>query len=122
MSYTPQQIEEIKEAFKKMDITAGYSLENDKDMTQDEAELQLRINKIFTPYWFKNLIQLGITRNMKNYSGDYPINLLMNIDSRFIADQINEIIKKFDLEKSDLGLSERFSEQKIRMEMLSLTS
>lgn len=100
MSYTPEQQEEIREAFRKMDITAGYTLNPEREMTPEEAKLQIRTKKLFSQYWYKNLQKYGINRDMRNYSGNYPINLLMNTDSEFIADNISELIQNTETDKT----------------------
>ncbi len=100
MEYTHQQIEEIKAAFKEMDITEGYSLKPEKNMTPEEAELQIRTKKLFSQCWYKYLQKFGINRNMKNYSADYPINLLMNTDSEFMADNITELLNNAEIDKT----------------------
>lgn len=100
MSYTPEQQEEIREAFRKMDITAGYTLNKERELTSDEAELQIRTKKLFSQYWYNNLHKFGINRDIKNYSGNYPINLLMNTDSEFIADNISELIQNTEIDKT----------------------
>ena len=113
MNYTSDQKEEIKEAFKKMDITAGYTLDHEREMMPEEAELQIRTKKLFSQYWYKNLHKFGINRDIKNYSGNYPINLLMNTDSEFIADNISELIQNTEIDKtidmSDFDLQNIFT-------------
>ena len=86
--YTSEQIKEIKEAFKKNDITDGYPLKPEIDLPPEKADIFNRTKKIFAQYWQDNLKDLGINQSMKNYSDNYPVNLLMNTDGNMISETI----------------------------------
>ena len=86
--YTQEQIKEIKGVFKKNDITKGYPLEPKIGLPSDTADIFTRAKKIFAQYWQDNLKDLGINQSMKNYSDNYPVNLLMNTDGNMISETI----------------------------------
>ena len=56
-----------------------------------KAEVFVRAKKIFGEYWLGNLRPLGVNREMKNFSKDYPVNLLENTDAEYFSEQISEI-------------------------------
>ena len=94
--YTKEQIEEIKNAFKEEDITEGYALKPEFDMTPEEAEVFNRTKRLFKKYWSDNLKEIGINRPMQNYSGDHPVNMLMNTDGNIFGELITEITDIFE--------------------------
>lgn len=89
--YTPEQIREMQEAFEKFDFTAQFSLEHKVELTGKKLEIFGKAKSIFVKYWLDNLPGLGINRQMKNFSNEYPVKLLQNTDGTYISEQIAEI-------------------------------
>lgn len=48
--------------------------------------------KLTRRYMLRDLNELGIKRNLGNYSPDHPVNLLINADSGVIAEQAAQIM------------------------------
>lgn len=105
--YTNEQIKEIKEAFKKNDITDGYPLKSEIDLPPDKADIFNRTKRIFARYWKDNLKGLGINQSMKNYSKDYPVNFLMNVDGKILSKVIAELYSQINVE-SDVDFIDAF--------------
>lgn len=105
--YTNEQIKEIKEAFKKNDITDGYPLKPEIDLSPDKADIFSRTKKIFAQYWKDNLKNLGINQSMKNYSKDHPVNFLMNVDGKILSEVIAELYDQLNVE-SDVDFIDTF--------------
>ena len=83
--YTKDQVEEIKNAFIKNDITADMIPGKKPQMDEKQARTYMRVKRIFGDYWRKNLPQFGIKRLMQNYSKDFPVNLLQDADTEFFG-------------------------------------
>lgn len=105
--YTNEQIKEIKEAFKKNDITDGYPLKPEIDLPPEKADIFSRTKKIFVQYWKDNLKGLGINQSMKNYSKDHPVNFLMNVDGKILSEVIAELYDQLNV-KSDVDFIDAF--------------
>ena len=67
------------------------TLNRECNLKDEQAEIFVRIKKIFGEYWLGNLRPLGVNRKMKNFSKDYPVNLLENADAEYFSEQISEI-------------------------------
>ncbi len=67
------------------------SIEHKVELTGKAAEVFKRAKEIFSQYWLKNLQKLGIKRMMKNFTRDYPVQLLQYADADHFIEQIVEI-------------------------------
>ncbi len=67
------------------------TLNRECNLKDEQAEIFVRTKKIFGEYWLGNLRPLGVNRKMKNFSKDYPVNLLENADAEYFSEQISEI-------------------------------
>lgn len=105
--YTAEQIKEIQAAFRKGDFTQDISPAHEVQLSGGKALIFKKAKQFFGQYWLGNLNGLGVNRQVKNYSKDYPINLLESTDSTFFSEQIVEICS--DPEKLDAVLV-RFGE------------
>ena len=88
---TPEQKDELVAFFQSNDFTANMALEREHNFEGEQAEIFIRTKKIFGEYWLGNLRKLGVKRKMKNFSKDYPVNLLENVDADYFSEQISEI-------------------------------
>ena len=77
--------------FQNNDFTANMTLNRECNLKGEQAEIFVRIKKIFGEYWLGNLRPLGVNRKMKNFSKDYPVNFLENADADYFSEQISEI-------------------------------
>ena len=88
---TPEQKDELVKFFQNNDFTANMTLNRECNLKGEQAEIFVRAKKIFGEYWLGNLRPLGVNRKMKNFSKDYPVNLLENADADYFSEQISEI-------------------------------
>ena len=91
INLTPEQLAEVKAFFQQNDFTANMAVERDYNMTGDKAKAFARSKKIFGEYWLGNLRSLGVKRQMKNFSKNYPLNFLENADADFVSGKVAEI-------------------------------
>lgn len=91
INLTPEQLAEVKAFFQQNDFTANMAVEREYNMTGDKAKVFARSKKIFGEYWLGNLRSLGVKRQMKNFSKNYPLNFLENADADFISENVAEI-------------------------------
>ena len=91
IKFTPEQLDELQSFFQNNDFTANMTLNRECNLKGEQAEIFVRIKKIFGEYWLGNLRPLGVNRKMKNFSKDYPVNLLENADADYFSEQISEI-------------------------------
>ena len=96
IKFTPEQLNELQSFFQQNDFTANMALEREHNSEGEQAEAFVRAKKIFGNYWLANLRPLGVNRKMKNFSKDYPVNLLENADADYFSEQISEIYKDPD--------------------------
>ena len=88
---TPEQKDALVKFFQNNDFTANMTLNRECNLKDEQAEIFVRTKKIFWEYWLGNLRPLGVNRKMKNFSKDYPVNLLENADAEYFSEQISEI-------------------------------
>ena len=91
IKFTPEQLSELQSFFQNNDFTANITLNRECNLKGEQAEIFVRTKKIFGEYWLGNLRPLGVNRKMKNFSKDYPVNLLENADAEYFSEQISEI-------------------------------
>lgn len=91
IKFTPEQLDELQSFFQQNDFTANITLNRECNLRGEQAEIFVRTKKIFGEYWLGNLRPLGVNRKMKNFSKDYPVNLLENADAEYFSEQISEI-------------------------------
>lgn len=91
IKFTPEQLDELQSFFQNNDFTANMTLNRECNLKGEQAEIFVRIKKIFGEYWLGNLRSLGVNRKMKNFSKDYPVNFLENADAEYFSEQISEI-------------------------------
>lgn len=88
---TPEQLEELQTFFQQNDFTANMALDREYNIENEDTKVFLNAKKIFGEYWLGNLRKLGVKRKMKNFSKDYPVNILENADADYFSEQISEI-------------------------------
>ena len=91
INLTPEQLAEVKAFFQQNDFTANMAVEREYNMTGDKAKVFARSKKIFGEYWLGNLRSVGVKRQMKNFSKNYPLNFLENADADFVSGKVAEI-------------------------------
>ena len=96
INLTPEQLAEVKAFFQQNDFTANMAVEREYNMTGEKAKVFARSKKIFGEYWLGNLRSLGVKRQMKNFSKNYPLNFLENADADFVSGKVAEIYANDD--------------------------
>ena len=91
IKFTPKQLTELQTFFQQNDFTANMTLDREYDFSSKQSEIFVRAKKIFGEYWLGNLRPLGVNRKMKNFSKDYPVNLLENADADYFSEEISKI-------------------------------
>lgn len=91
IKFTPEQLDELQSFFQNNDFTANMTLNRECYLKGEQAEIFVRIKKIFGEYWLGNLRPLGVNRKMKNFSKDYPVNFLENADADYFSEEISKI-------------------------------
>lgn len=91
IKFTPEQLDELQSFFQNNDFTANMTLNRECNLKGEQAEIFVRIKKIFGEYWLGNLRPLGVNRKMKNFSKDYPVNFLENADADYFSEEISKI-------------------------------
>lgn len=91
IKFTLEQLSELQSFFQNNDFTANITLNRECNLKGEQAEIFVRTKKIFGEYWLGNLRPLGVNRKMKNFSKDYPVNLLENADAEYFSEQISKI-------------------------------
>lgn len=89
--YTPEQVREIEKAFEKNDITKDFVPLEKSSFAPDKAEIFVRTQRIFESYWKTNLRGFGISKNMKYFSDNYPLKILMNFNSDSVSEIVSDI-------------------------------
>ena len=91
IKFTSKQLTELQTFFQQNDFTANMTLDREYDFSGEQSEIFVRTKKIFGEYWLGNLRPLGVNRKMKNFSKDYPVNLLENADADYFSEEISKI-------------------------------
>ena len=91
LNFTSKQLSELQAFFQSNDFTANMTLNRECNLKGEQAEIFVRIKKIFGEYWLGNLRSLGVNRKMKNFSKDYPVNFLENADADYFSEEISKI-------------------------------
>ncbi len=110
MKLTPEQKKAAVEGFQKHDFTKNISLvlpdliEEDETDEQEEQEVQeYQLLKTVSPlaelvkgYMKDDLPELGLKRPAGNFTGDHPINFLMDVDAKYIAQKAEAVLADKD--------------------------
>lgn len=97
IKFTPEQLTELQSFFQQSDFTANMTLNRECNLKGEQAEIFVRIKKIFGEYWLGNLRPLGVNRKMENFSKDYPVNFLENSDADYFSEEISKIYTDPDM-------------------------
>ena len=91
IKFTPEEKAELVRFFQDNDFTKSMTINSEYNFRGDRAKIFVRTKKIFGEYWLGNLRKLGVKREIKNFSKDYPVNFLENADADYFSEQISEI-------------------------------
>ena len=92
MSFTEKQLDILHEGFQKHDFTKEVALPGKENTVPDsEAKTFLAFKDRTKNYMQSNLPELGINRDMRSFSKNYPVNLLMDSDAEYVAEKATKI-------------------------------
>ena len=91
--FTDEQLEILRKGFQEHDFTQEVPLSlSYEDMTPKQAAAFSALKTRIMDYAKANLPALDIKRKVSNFSGDFPVNLLMDADSTYIANEAVNIL------------------------------
>jgi len=105
MNLTPEQLEMLVKGFQKHDFTQEVYLPGGLENPEDEPErkhnpLENRVRS----YMKRNLLALGFTRNINNFTEQHPANLLISADAKYISDEAVKILE--DAEQTEAAIDQ----------------
>ena len=90
--YTEEQKEILHKGFQEHDFTQNVSLSPGCEFSRKEAETYKGLKTSVKDSMKNVLSAFGIHRKMDNYSKNHPVNLLMNSDASYIAEEATKIL------------------------------
>lgn len=91
--FTDEQLEILRKGFQEHDFTQTVPLNMSyEDMTPKQAAAFVALKTRIMNYAKANLPALDIKRKIGNFSGDFPVNLLLDADSTYIANEAVNIL------------------------------
>lgn len=91
--FTDEQLEILRKGFQEHDFTQDVPLSlSYEDMTPKQAAAFVALKTRIMDYAKANLPALDIKRKVGNFSGDFPVNLLLEADSTYIAAEAVNIL------------------------------
>ena len=91
--FTDEQLEILHKGFQEHDFTQTVPLSlSYEDMTPKQAAAFVALKTRIMDYAKANLPALDIKRKIGNFSGDFPVNLLLEADSTYIANEAVNIL------------------------------
>ena len=91
--FTGEQLEILRKGFQEHDFTQTVPLNMSyEDMTPKQAAAFVALKTRIMGYAKANLPALDIKRKPGNFTGDFPVNLLLEADSTYIANEAVNIL------------------------------
>ena len=91
MELTKEQLEILVDGFRQHDLTKEVALPAEKVLSGELKPMYSPLEKRIMEYMKSNFPELGIKRHMENFSVNHPVNMMMGIDARYIANETTEI-------------------------------
>ena len=105
MNLTPEQLEMLVKGFQKHDFTQEVYLPGGMENPEDEPERKYNpLENRVRSYMKRNLLALGFTRNINNFTGQHPANLLISADAKYISDEAVKILE--DAEQTEAAIDQ----------------
>ena len=103
MNLTPERLEMLVKGFQKHDFTQEVYLPGGMENPEDEPERKYNpLENRVRSYMKRNLLALGFTRNINNFTGQHPANLLISADAKYISDEAVKILE--DAEQTEAAI------------------
>lgn len=91
--FTDEQLEILRKGFQEHDFTQTVPISPAyEDMTPEQVKAFVALKTRIMDYAKANLPALDIKRKVSNFSGDFPVNLLLEADSTYIANEAVSIL------------------------------
>ena len=91
MELTKEQLEILVDGFRQHDLTKEVALPAEKVLSGELKPMYSPLEKRIMEYMKSNFPELGIKRHMENFSVNHPVNMMMGIDARYIANETTAI-------------------------------
>ena len=93
MTLTEKQMKELVDGLQQHDFTQAIPINGNMKIPDAQAETYVKMKDRVLGYLKSNLRDLGIKRDVGNFSKEFPVNLLMNADAGYIAKAATDIIE-----------------------------
>lgn len=105
MNLAPEQLEMLVKGFQKHDFTQEVYLPGGMENPEDEPERKYNpLENRVRSYMKRNLLALGFTRNINNFTEQHPSNLLISADAKYISDEAVKILE--DAEQTEAAIDQ----------------
>ncbi len=105
MNLTPEQLEMLVKGFQKHDFTQEVYLPGGMENPEDEPDRKYNpLENRVRSYMKRNLLALGFTRNINNFTEQHPANLLISADAQYISDEAVKILE--DAEQTEAAIDQ----------------
>ena len=105
MNLTPEQLEMLVKGFQKHDFTQEVYLPGGMENPEDEPERKYNpLENRVRSYMKRNLLALGFTRNINNFTEQHSANLLISADAQYISDEAAKILE--DTEQTETAIDQ----------------
>lgn len=105
--FSEDQLELLRTGFQTHDFTQSIALNPEyENMSPEQLKAFTALKKRVLGYMQSNLPVLDIPRPPRNFAGDHPVNLLMDADASYIAEEAAEILE--DREKTEAAVEQYF--------------
>ena len=105
MNLTSEQLEMLVKGFQKHDFTQEVYLPGGLENPEDEPERKYNpLENRVRSYMKRNLLALGFTRNINNFTEQHPANLLISADAQYISDEAVKILE--DAEQTEAAIDQ----------------
>ena len=105
MNLAPEQLEMLIKGFQKHDFTQAVYLPGGMENPEDEPERKYNpLENRVRSYMKRNLLALGFTRNINNFTEQHPANLLISADAQYISDEAVKILE--DAEQTEAAIDQ----------------
>ncbi len=107
MNFSPEQLDILRKGFQLHDIAQGVPLSGYDDIPAEQAKSYQALRKQVRDTLLGILPDFNMDRNMRNFSDNYPVNLLIDADAQVVAGQAAQILSD---EQQTLDAVDRFLE------------
>ena len=89
--FTPEQIRLMRDYAASHDFTADAVTVNKSKFTEEQGRLYKRAGELFHDVWKRRLPDFGVKDHMRNFSGNYPLEVLRRFDTDRLATAVAAI-------------------------------